>query len=326
VGAKYSPDFAWNPLRASGQVQLMPRTLVRRLVAAAGSTRIERAIAVNRDRPDEPVEFRARTFIVAAGYAWSSHLLLLSSDARFPNGVANRSGLVGRYLAGHRGVSGFVRLPLKLFPGINEQHSLVTKQFMRPGALQRYLRHDLRIWESSSGRTPRLRNDASEIMLGDEIMRDWRSRTETGTARVRGYYDVLPDRTSALTLDAATRNEWGDPMPRIQFRDSAESAALRQYSEDNIRSLIERMARAGGGEATNVRADSFQDHPAGGCRMGNDPGNSVTDSWGRSHDHENLFVVGAPTCVTASCANGTLTFAALSLRSAAECGKDFPAR
>jgi len=52
----------------------------------------------------------------------------------------------------------------------------------------------------------------------------------------------------------------------------------------------------------------------------------VVDSWGRSHDHENLFVVGAPTMVSGGCSNGTLTFAALSLRSAEEIGRAYPAR
>jgi quinoprotein glucose dehydrogenase len=50
--------------------------------------------------------------------------------------------------------------------------------------------------------------------------------------------------------------------------------------------------------------------------MGNDPAASVTDSFGRTHDHENLFVVGSPTLPTGGCTNGTLTFAALTLRSA----------
>jgi quinoprotein glucose dehydrogenase len=50
--------------------------------------------------------------------------------------------------------------------------------------------------------------------------------------------------------------------------------------------------------------------------MGNDPSTSVVDSYGRTHDHENLFVVGAPTLPTAGCTNGTLTFVALTLRSA----------
>ena len=55
----------------------------------------------------------------------------------------------------------------------------------------------------------------------------------------------------------------------------------------------------------------------GGCRMGTDPLNSVVDAEGRAHDHENLWVAGAPTQPTASCCNGTLTFAAVGLRTAA---------
>ncbi|MFN8581271.1 MAG: hypothetical protein U0163_09885 [Gemmatimonadaceae bacterium] len=73
----------------------MPRTLIRRLRVASGSERIESAIGVRRDRPGEPIEFRARAFVVAAGYLWSSHMLLLSAGLQHPAGLANRSGLVG---------------------------------------------------------------------------------------------------------------------------------------------------------------------------------------------------------------------------------------
>jgi quinoprotein glucose dehydrogenase len=58
--------------------------------------------------------------------------------------------------------------------------------------------------------------------------------------------------------------------------------------------------------------------------MGNDPATSVTDKWGRTHDHENLFVAGAPTHVSASCCNGTLTFVAMGLRTAEKAGEAFP--
>jgi len=60
--------------------------------------------------------------------------------------------------------------------------------------------------------------------------------------------------------------------------------------------------------------------------MGGDPATSVVDPWGRTHDHENLFVVGAPTIVSGGCNNGTLTFSAVSLRSAEEIGREYPAR
>ncbi|HJQ20263.1 MAG TPA: GMC family oxidoreductase N-terminal domain-containing protein, partial [Gemmatimonadaceae bacterium] len=125
IGAKYSPDFTWKRLLAAKRVQLHTRTLVRRL-DVDGSGRITRAVAAPAHRAGSSldVEYRARTFVIAAGYVWSSHLLLSSS-------LANSSGLVGRYLCGHRNVQAFIRLPVKLYPGINEQHSLVTKQFMR---------------------------------------------------------------------------------------------------------------------------------------------------------------------------------------------------
>ena len=60
--------------------------------------------------------------------------------------------------------------------------------------------------------------------------------------------------------------------------------------------------------------------------MGATDSDGVVDSHGRSHEHENLFIVGAPTMVSGGCANGTLTFCALALRSAAEIGTTFPAR
>jgi quinoprotein glucose dehydrogenase len=329
VGAKYSPDFTWTKLRASKRVELVPRTLVRRIVVEAGSDRIARAEAVRRDRgglAGSPVHFRAKTFVVAAGYAWSPHLLLLSRSSRFPNGIANRSGAVGKYMTGHRNVFAFVKLPMRLYPGMNEQHSLVTKQFMRPGRLDRYGRHDLRVWESSVGRRPRLKGDDGAVMLGDEILADWRRRSSEGTARVRAYYDVIPDRESALTLNESATNAYGDPQPKLAFRDSPDSVALRAHTEDTIKALFQRMARAGNGEIIRSGVDDFQDHPAGGCRMGDDPATSVVDGYGRSHDHENLFVVGAPTCVSGGCANATLTFLAVALRQATAIGREFRLR
>jgi len=312
IGAKYSPDFTWDALRKANRVRLLPRTVVRRLVREGASQRISHAVAVARDGGAE-LEFRAKRFVVAGGYVWSSHLLLVSE-------LANSSGLVGKYLCGHRNVSGYVSLPLRLYPGMNGQHSLVSKKFMRVPRGERYLRHDLRVWESAVGREPRLTDAEGRLLLGDELLSDWRRRTATGTARVRAYYDVIPDRESALSLDGSQRTPWGDPLPQLAFRDAPESAAVRAWSEAQIRALFAEMARAGGGEVLSTRSDSFQDHPAGGCRMGDDPATSVTDSWGRSHDHENLFVAGAPTCVSGGCANATLTFCALALRSAAEIG------
>jgi quinoprotein glucose dehydrogenase len=323
VGAKYSPDMTWRALRAQGRVDLHPMTMVRRLVVDGNGSRIAAAHAVRRES-GEAIEYRARTFVVASGYVWSSHLLLLSASSRYPNGLANSSGLVGKYITGHRNVQAFVSLPMKLFPGINEQHSLLSKHFMRAPRTSKYVRNDLRIWESSVDRGARLKGDAGQLMLGDEVLSDWRRRTQESTARVRSYYDVIPDRESAITLDGARKSPFGDPLPKISLRDDAVSRDLRGFTEDTLRANFAELARAGDGKILRSSVDDFQDHPGGGCRMSNDASQGVVDSHGRAHDHENLYIVGAPTIVSSSCANGTLTFCALALRSAAGIVRDLP--
>jgi glucose dehydrogenase len=327
VGAKYSPDFTFYDLRDRGRIELLTHTLVRRLALAPGSDRVERAVAVDRRRPDQPVELRARTFVLAGGFVWVPHLLLLSASGSYPDGLANRSGLVGRYLAGHRGVNAYVELPMPIYPGMNGQHSLISKHWMKDGPRGRYLRHDFRVWESGYARGPRLLDDQGRVLLGDDVLRDWRGRAATGrgTARLRCYYDVIPGKDSELTLDRGFTNEWGDPLPRVRFADDEVSAGLRPWTEDTLAKLFEDFARAGDGKLLRVAPGDAQEHPGGGCRMGEDPARSVVDKWGRSHDHENLFIVGAPTLPSTSCTNGTLTFAALGLHSAAEVGRDLPA-
>ncbi len=326
TGAKYTPDVTLDALIEAGRVTLYDETLVRRLELADGSDRIARAIAVDRNDPSEPLEFRATTFILAAGHAWSPHLLLLSANSRYPAGLANTTGMVGKYMTGHPYMAGVIDLPLKLYPGMFETNSLLSRMHARPGPLDRYVRHDLRIWDVATSRGARLRDDAGRIQFGDDVMKDWRSPARQGTARVRGYYDVVPDKESRLTLDATRSNRWGDPLPKVEFLDAPESQALRQHTHDTMSGIFEHMARVGDGRVLSTNVSYTMEHPGGGCRMGDDPNTSVTDSFGRTHDHDNLFVIGAPTLVSGGCANGTPTFSALSLRSAEEIAAGFSTR
>lgn len=317
TGAKYTPDVTLRRLMDEGRVELHTETLVRRLQLEARSDRVAAAVGVDRKAPDEPSEFRATTFVLGAGYAWSPHLLLLSANGRFPDGLANRSGMVGRYMTGHPYMAVQVELPFEIQPGLFQTNSLLSRKYASPGPLDRYVRHDLRIWESTFGRRPRLRGEEGSVQFGDAVMEDWKARTSgRSTARVRGYYDVVPDIDSRLTLDTSKRNRWGDPLPRIQLKDAPESLDLREYTHETMGAVFERMARAGDGRILDTTVSYKMEHPGGGCRMGDDPSKSVTDSYGRTHDHENLYVIGAPTLVSGGCANGTPTFSALSLRSA----------
>ncbi len=316
TGARYSPDFTYRQLLVSKQFKLYDRTLVRRLITNETGSRVVAASAVSEERPDETVEFRAPIFIVASGYTWSSHLLLLSRNESYPNGLANRSGLVGRYMCGHKFISANIELDAKIYPGMNETHALISREFFRCKPGGPYIRHDLRIWESAAGREPRLRNKSGTVLLGDDLLNDWRSRAQRGAARIRGYYDVHPDRESALTLDDGARNRWGDPLPKIEHRLDAATQARESYSREHFQKLFQKLAQNDNGKILNTSEGTYLDHPGGGCRMGTDPTTSVCDSFGRTHDHENLWVAGSPTLPNAGCTNGTLTFVALTLRSA----------
>ncbi len=321
TGAKYSPDFTFQQLLERGAIEVVDRTLVRRLQVDPGSAKVVRALAVHRDSA-KPVQFEASTFVLAAGYAWSSHLLLLSAAPGYPDGLANSSGLLGRYMGGHRPVSAMIEVPVKIYPGINGYNTLVTRKFMRLSEGSPYVRHDLRIFESTYGRQPRLRDDAGNLLLGDAILQDWRSRTERGCARVRAYYDVIPSRDSRLTLDPDRTNDWGDPLPRIEMLDHDESLALRDHTHAKIHAIFEQLVRRGGGRLLTTGTGGYLDHPCGGCRMGEDPSSSVVNPAGRTWDHDNLWIAGAPTCVSPGCTNGTNTFVALTLRTAAAIAGD----
>jgi quinoprotein glucose dehydrogenase len=319
TGARYSPDFTFKRLLAQKKITLHDQTLIRKLVLDGSKPLVAAAQGVN---AQGPVEYRAKIFVLAAGYTWSPHLLLLSANSRFPEGLANRTGQVGKYMNGHAFIQAFIEIDQDILPDMNPQYGLISRQYFRRSPQDPYVRHDLRIWEAAR-EAPRMKDSSGRILLGDEIVRDWRSRSARGVARVRAYYDVHPAEISELTLDPSTKNKWGDPMPRIVHRPDGASQARGAFTRQHIHDIFQRLASNDNGNILRTNEGTYLDHPAGGCRMGTDPASSVCDRYGRIHDHENLFVVGAPTLPTAGCTNGTLTFVALTLYSAGEIAKSF---
>jgi len=316
TGARYSPDYTYKRLLAEKKIRLHDQTLVRRLVMHDTNNSIVSATGAHQDRPNETVEYRARVFAVASGYAWTPHLLLMSGNSRFPNGLANSSDLVGRYMTGHLFLTAQIEVDRKLYVGMNEPFPLISRQFLRCPTDKPYVRHDIQIFESNAGRRPRLHSDSGEVLFGDALLADWRARTSRGVARVRMYYDTHPSPNSRLTLDAQQRNRYGDPLPKIVHQPDNASVEREPTTRLHIQNVYEQIARANDCKILNVSASNYQDHPAGGCRMGTDPGESVCDSYGRTHDHPNLYVIGAPTLPTGGCTNATITFVGLTLRSA----------
>ena len=98
-------------------------------------------------------------------------------------------------MTGHLAYQTRIDLDLKIYPGMNEQHSLISRQFFRCAPDQPYVRHDLRVWEAASGR-PRLRDANGKLLLGDELIADWRTRTSAARRACAATSTCIPTRTA----------------------------------------------------------------------------------------------------------------------------------
>ncbi len=315
-GRAYSPVPAIERLVRRGRVELLTDTLVRRLELAAGGDAIERATGTDLSTSEE-VSISADYFLLAGSYVWTPHLLLLSANPRFPGGLANRSGLVGRYITGHPEQHAVFELPERLYPG----SSIFSRQFMDLPPSGPPTRFGLYLYAFSMG--PRVRDANGRILLGDEILADLRAQRTS--VSFKSYLSVRASPASRLTLDKGRRNRWGDPLPTVNDFANDQATSVWDDPPERLEGALEQLVGHSLGQIGPVVARPSL-HPSGGCRMGDDPARSVCDAHGRTHDHENLFVLGAPTCVTGGCVNSTLTFVALALRSAAEVGRAFPRR
>ena len=201
---------------------------------------------------------------------------------------------------------------------MNEQHSLISREFFRCRPDQPYVRHDLRVWENAGGRGPQLRDASGKLLLGDALMADWRTRITRGTARVRGYYDSHPDKDSRLTLDAQAKNQFGDPMPVIQHRvDAATQARTPRRASTSISSSRSwrRPTTAAWGRSARSTIRIIRPAAAAWAPIRRPASSTATAARTitricSSSDRRR--------CPTGGCTNGTLTFVALALRSATE--------
>jgi choline dehydrogenase-like flavoprotein len=265
-------------------------------VAYAGHDRQERRLA-------------ARIFVVAAGAIETVRLLLLSASERFPRGLANRSGVLGKYFTSHPAVTVTGRLEAKVHPYRTGFSSAMSRQFAidrmraRRGAFMLELLN-------SEGPTPN--QIATSSGLWGEALRN-RVREEFGhVLGIRISCEQLPDPANSISLDPDLKDYFGNPAPRITYD-------VGRYERETLREATEvarRILGATGAVDVESRPLWFLAHQIGTHRMGTDPRSSVVDPDLRAHDVSNLYLVGSGCFVTASSSPPTLTIAALAIRAA----------
>jgi gluconate 2-dehydrogenase alpha chain len=279
-----------------------------------------RATGVSYFDPDgRAQEQRARVVILGAFVFENVRLLLLSkTDApRFAKGLANSSGLVGRYILAHGDVrayalfddfiiNGFIgpgsaAMRIDDFNGNNFDHTGLG--FIR-GAT---------IGTSGEG-TPVSRMDVVPpgVRRWGKEYKDYFGRYYTRTFDLNMQPETLPHKANRVDLDPRRRDRWGLPLPRATFDFHQNEHRLHRF----LAEVGEKIMRATGASKVWTGGKERPNRWAGGTRMGKNPRRSVVNEYCQSHDVPNLFIVGSSVFPTLAGYPPTATIAALSYRTA----------
>ena len=223
-------------------------------------------------------EYRAQLFVLASGQCWSPHLLLLSANARFPNGIANRSGLVGRYMNGHKFISAQATIDERDVP--RPEHD-AQPDLARVFPLRGRTGRSSATTRACGKAPPAKSRGCARPMAGCCLATN--CSTTGARARSRAARCACAPTTTRIHRPTAgsrsiqtSKNRYGDPMPKIDRQLDAAATAREGATLAHCTEVFERMAKASNGRLTGKPSVSnYWDHPAGGCRMGADPATSV---------------------------------------------------
>ncbi|PTY07656.1 GMC family oxidoreductase [Opitutaceae bacterium EW11] len=315
------------PALATGNLDILTDALVRE-VTLGSDGRADGVAYVDRHSGTER-RVRARVVVLAASACESVRILLNSRSPSFPNGLANSSGLVGRYIMDTVGSSVGGQIPLlEAMPPHNEEGA--GDHVYSPWWLYR---------EQKAGKLNFPRGYHIEFASGKYMPNQytaWALERYTGGSYgrrfkedARRYYgsfiqftgrgEMIPNENSFCDLDPAVKDKWGIPVLRFHWQWSEHELRQAAHMQQTFAAMIQSM---GGSVIGAVHEDGrraiapggYIIHEVGGARMGGDPKRSVTNSWGQTWDVKNLFVTdGALFCSNAD-KNPTLTIMALAWR------------
>jgi choline dehydrogenase-like flavoprotein len=315
VGAKSSSlATAIRMAEKTGRCEIRPNCYVHRVELDASG---KASGAVYFDERRNVHLQKAKAVVVCANGAETPRLLLLSANKQFPNGLANSSGLVGKYLMlNSGGVSmGVFDEPLNDYKGFavsrifHDFYQLDAQKvgFYGGGGID--ARFDLTPVTFAMGAlppgTPRWGHEFKSAL----------ARNFTRTMEIFGHGTSLPLETNSFSLDPDLKDAWGLPALRLTYKDHPDDIKLANWL--NARGL-ELLEAAGAKQKWNIppQEQQFAVHLLGTCRMGNDPKTSVINSDHRTHDVRNLFLCDGSSLVTSGRGQPTMTIEALAFRAA----------
>ena len=316
VGAIFSTAVSMLPkAQKTGNFTLIPTKLVREiLVDREGRAR---AAAIIDTVTRQEGEVRARVFAVCGGAIETPRVLLNSRSPRFPNGLANSSGLVGRYLTGHSGASLYAYL----------EDLVGTKPVNNDGALDHGLIPRFNHLGAGSldyvgGWHYQTSIDSFMFPHHAHLLNGFGSRfkeqvryLQPGFFQMSSICKVMARRENYVTVNPERPDIYGVATPLIHFRFCDNDRNLLKDSVVRGREILN-AAKPRKLFTPDESIGGFAGHEAGTTRMGNDPRTSVLNSYCQSHDVKNLFAISAGAFPSLPEKNPTHTVMALAIRAA----------
>jgi choline dehydrogenase-like flavoprotein len=332
-----SPSVLIPPALKTGRLKIITGAMAREVTLddaglANGVTYIDKQTA--RDN-----HVRARIVVIAGGACESARLLLNSKSPKFPQGLANSSGTVGKYLTDSTGtsVSGFIPKLMDGTPhnedGVGGMH-LYTPWWLDNRKLDFPRGYHIELGGGrrmpSAGFGSGIHNFTSVDVAGrprafggygKELKNDYR-RLYGATVNFAGRGEMIPNADSYCEIDPTVVDKWGIPVLRFHFKWSDYELKQVKHMQETFRAIIQDM----GGTPTSpmpskeagygIAAGGRIIHEVGVTRMGNDPSTSVLNKNCQAHDVKNVFVADGGPMPSQADKNCTWTILALSMRTA----------
>jgi choline dehydrogenase-like flavoprotein len=273
--------------------------------------------AVYFDDAKKEVFQRAKAVVLCANGTETQRLLLLSSSKLFPNGLANSSGLVGKYLNFGAGASAHGIFERQLNDYKGHMQSRLIEDFYDSDPKRGFYgggRLDAR-WGYDGPISFALQSLPPDVPRWGAGFKQFCKDNFTRAMTVQAFCASLPLETNTITLDPEVKDAWGLPAMRVTYTEHPDTLKTRQFFSDRALELLH-AAGAVKAWASPVRAARGGGHLHGTARMGNNPKNSVVDKFNRTHDVPNLFVVDGSSFVTIGRNHPTCTIEALAYRAA----------
>jgi choline dehydrogenase-like flavoprotein len=314
AGAKSSTLASVIPeAEKTGLCEIRPNSYVRKIeVDKAGRVR---GVTYFDSKKRETFQ-AAKAVILCANGAETPRLLLMSKSPQFPNGLANSSGRVGKYLMfnAHASATGVFEHPLNEFKSVPVSRVIhdfydsdPRRGFYGGGGIDaRFISYPINY--ALHGLPP---NAPTWGATYKKMLRERYTRS----LNAAGHTTSLPVETNSVSLDPRIKDAWGLPALAITYKDHADDMKTMAFFQARCKELLE----AAGAQTIIVRPvahQTFGFHLLGTCRMGNNEKTSVVNKYHQAHDVPNLFICDGSSFVTSGRGQPTCTIQALAFRAA----------